>query len=445
MRKIYSVSILILVICLLSCSKKVDTNPPGGSGVITNPGGTAETLFPYVGGSAETQSRIEAIPGRVFNDFNNKPSDVLSFFAAQKFNCVRVATNYGQEVATGNYDNSGDVTNREENFQLDWGGIDTQVELAQRAKALNQKVILTIVFPDDIPPEMQHITYESSLTLITNSINAQLFPFLDAGIQPDIINVGNEAESGILRSVNGIWRMDASYAWNDSVTGCYLIWPKCAGYFKQMILACQWAISARGLDPAKTKFSVHAMYNPYHAQTFAHDIFMNYPNAEQNYHDPNTGADLGVVTAVPEWLRNTNLRDLVDIFCESVYPPIPFSNTSDGYYASLSQLRSDLDYFMPTLNSLGKQFLVLEFGVQTTTSFTEDAEAGLVDVLFRILQNYKGTLGALWWAPYYGVNNWYGSCGSLYRKTVWSTTTNTWTVLRPVPAVTRWGSHAAAH
>ena len=265
-------------------------------------------------------------------------ADVLGFFSSQGFNCVRVATNYGQAITTGAYNNTGDVNNREANFLLDWGGVNKQVELALRAKALHQKVILTIVFPDDIPTSMQNITYEQSLPIITQSVYDQLYPFLDAGVQPDIINVGNEAESGILRSVNGVWRMDPSYAWNTAVTGCYKIWPKCAGYFKQMILACKWAMTARGLNLTNTKFSVHAMGLPYHAQTFAHDIFMNYANAEQNYHDPNTGADLGTVTAVPAWLRNQNLKDLVDIFSQSVYPATPTSNTPAAYTAKFSIL-----------------------------------------------------------------------------------------------------------
>ncbi len=126
---------------------------PAASVVPDYTSGTSQQQWFLAGGDVGTTLRAEAIPGRVFYDFDGvtvkDPFDVLQDAG---FNAVRVETFLTQCTGpTMSFDNSGDVLGRELNFQLDDGCIDIQVQTAQLGKARNMKIILTVNFGTAIP------------------------------------------------------------------------------------------------------------------------------------------------------------------------------------------------------------------------------------------------------------------------------------------------------
>ncbi|MBA3706503.1 MAG: glycosyl hydrolase 53 family protein, partial [Bacteroidetes bacterium] len=412
--------------------------------------------------------RLEKIPGREFLDFNGNKVDAIKFFAGNGFNAMRVFASYSDPVilTTGPVDNT-NADYRERNFQLDFGGIDTQVILAKRAKAAGMKILVTIQFGQDGPVDNWHeyfptkwlnLTYQQMLDSIDKYTRVVLKPFLNAGIQPDVIIVENEADSGMLFQYLGtdgkmhIRDNVATDVFSDVATGIYSIWPKSAGFFKRVILSAKDEISKAGLDPAYTRIAVHTTCNPFRARSTFDRIFNNKPDAEQVFYQ--NGTSQGIVTAVPANIRNLNLRDMVDIMGFSYYPPLPTTSTQADFDKSNLQLTDDMNYMDPLIKNYGiytsgpfigqykKQALVVEYAAGTDASIgcDEARQKLFVADFFKKLSSYGSTMGALWWEPTYGNNNWYHDEGSLYRHTVWNSTTNTWAKLRPLDLIKTWAA-----
>ena len=418
--------------------------------------------FAYTGAALSTYPRLSRAPGRVFEDFQGRPTLVPRFLAANGFNAVRVLVTYGQPAVTHAVNNS-DYDHREANYQLDFGGQDWQIALAKEARRQGQKVVLTLQFGQEkpalgadnwhefIPDAWLGLSYAQTLGKIDAGTRQLLRPFLQAGVQPDILIVENESDSGMLfQTVNAQGRMvvrdtKSIDPFSDSATGNFSNWPKCAGYYKREILSVKDELKREGFNPARTRIAVHGSTTPGHTRFLFNNIFHNKPDADSVYYAG--GVPKGVVTAVPASLRKLRLCDLVDIMGFSFYPDPPPSGTPTAFAASLKQMTDDLAYFSTILPRYGraKQCLVIEFGVPTDKSvgFDVPRQQQFVKAFFQALAPYPWTLGALWWEPAYARNNWSHDEGSLYRVTAWDTRRQDYPAFKPVATIRTWGSFAA--
>lgn len=217
------------------------------------------------GGDVGTTIRAEAIPGRVYYDFDGvtvkDPFDVMQ---SAGFNAIRVESMLGQCLGPSPpFDNSGDVLGREKNFQLDAGCIDIQVNTALLGKARNMKIVLTVNFGPDIPTAWYSYSYAQMLQAIDMEVRRQVGPFLQAGVQPDIILLENEGTSGFLfnvvlpdgavyaRGSGGLSQVPTSQVQQEICghlpTGLINSYPQLAGYYKQEILSLTSAIQEVGI------------------------------------------------------------------------------------------------------------------------------------------------------------------------------------------------------
>jgi hypothetical protein len=420
----------------------------------------------YVGGDMSVLHRIELVPGRSFQDTNGTAVDPIKQMAARGFDAIRVFVSSDMPLAnpTGFPDNSGDINWREANYALDFGGITEQVNLALRARASGMKVILTLHMgqgygPDSwgeyIPTNWLNLTYTQTLAQLDMETRRQLTAFLDAGVQPDIIIVENEADSGMLyQYVDGSGKMairdnPATDVFSNVATGIYSIWPKCAGYFKRVILSAKAVITEKGGDTAYTRFSVHTTTNPYRVSS-TYDRIFDQPDINETDYVVN-GVDQGVVSIIPADIRNTRLKDLVDIMGASVYPPAPTSGSAADIAISLAQFTNDWGYVGSKIISFGKwtsgpyigqyrkQGLVVEYALGSVTEAVRIA--AVKEFLNVILNSYPWVIGTLWWEPEYANNNWYGGTAELYSGVGWNATTLTVPVFKETPSLAVWGSY----
>ena len=338
-----------------------------------NPAPTAHQ-FPYVGAALGVHARLEKVPGRKFLDFAGKPIDPVKFLAANGFNAVRVGgVSYGQPLTTTSVDNA-DVDHRELNFGLDWGGVDRQVATARRACALGEKVALTIQFGQDLGPESWHeyiprdmlgLTYGQTLHKIDVTTRLLLDQFLNAGIQPNIIICENEAESGMLfqyADANGkmaIRDRPDKDVFSDSATGIYSIVPKYAGYFKQEILSAK-ANSKNAVSTRPRRALPCTRQRILTVPAACSTVCSTIPSRPESVYYDKTDHPVGIVTAVPPYLRNVRLADLVDIMGFSFYPGLPKDGTQAGFAAALAgkngsmDLTDDLAYINTIIPTYGR-------------------------------------------------------------------------------------------
>jgi hypothetical protein len=421
----------------------------------------------YLGGDLSCLHRIELIPGRTFQDINGTTVDPISHMAGKGFNAIRVFVSSDMPLTNpAGFPDNTNADQRELNYLLDFGGISEQVNLALRAKSAGMKVILTLQFGqsflanswhENIPKAWLTLTYNQTLTQLDTETRRMLTPFLDAGIQPDIIIVENEADSGMLYEVdNGsgsqaIRNNLTTDVFSDVATGIYTIWPKCAGYFKRVILSAKAVLTEKGKDNAYTRFAVHTTTNSARVSS-TYDRIFNQPDLnETNY--VVGGVDKGVVSIIPAEIRNTKLKDLVDIMGASVYPGVPASASTADITTSLKQFNTDWTNVGSKITSFGKwttgpyigqykkQGLVVEYALGSVTEPVRIA--AVKEFLNEVCNNYPWIIGAMWWEPEYANNNWYGSTAELYNKVAWNPTFQTWPVFKETTTLAVWGSYAA--
>ncbi len=421
--------------------------------------------FDYVGACISTAPRLEAIPGRVYLDFAGQPTDPIVLMQRNGFNAWRLFSSYHETPESGapliadNIAKDGrDLNGREENFALDFDRPSSRLALAKRVHVDGAKILLTLQFGQDgsvdnwheyIPKSWLGLNYVQTLDKIDGATRAMLRSYLEAGVQPDVIIVENEADSGMLFQYLGddgkMHIRDTKTNPNDDTAGGhYQNFPKYAGYFKREILSARDEIKKVGFDPAKTRFAFHSTTNPFRNRSAWERTFENKPDADRmNYDDK--GHTLGLNTAVPVAVRDVKLSDLVDILGFSYYPPEFKDDSPASIDASLKQFTDDLTYFNERIPRFGryesgpfkgqpkKQALVVESAAKN---------GAIVPPFFAAMSPYDWMMGTLWWEPTYGSNNWYGSQGSLFRRTVFEEKTHTWAQLKPVPWLQTWGSYA---
>lgn len=418
--------------------------------------------FDYVGACISTAPRLKAIPGRVYLDHAGKPTDPLALMQRDGFNAWRLFSSYHETpesdapLSADNIAKDGrDLNGREENFALNFDTPSSRIALAKRVNIGGDKILLTLQFGQDGPVDNWHeyiptgwlgLNYVQTLDKIDVETRKMLRPYLQAGIAPDVIIVENEADSGILFQYLGEdgkmhIRDTAKNPNDDTAGGSYGNYPKYAGYFKREILSARDEIKKAGFDPAKTRFAFHSTTNPYRNRSMWERTFENKPDADRINYDKD-GHATGLNTAVPAAVRDVKLSDLVDIMGFSYYPPELKDDSPAAIDNALKQFKSDLAYFDeriakygryqsgPFKNQFKKQALVVEFGHN---------DGAIVPPFFAAMAPYPWMMGALWWEPTYGNNNWYGSQGSLYRRTVWDDKTKSWATLKPVPWLQTWG------
>jgi len=421
----------------------------------------------YLGGDMSCLHRIELVPARIFQDINGTTVDPIQHMAGKGFNAIRVFVSSDMPLTNpAGFPDNTNVDQRELNYQLDFGGISEQVNLAIRAKAAGMKVILTLQFGqsfltnswhENIPKAWLNMTYTEMLTQLDVETRRMLTPFMNAEIQPDIIIVENEADSGMLyeidngsggQAIRGNLTTDV---FSNIATGIYTIWPKCAGYFKRVILSAKAVITEKGMDNAYTRFAMHTTSNTARIRS-TYDRIFNQPEINETNYVVN-GVDNGVVSIIPADIRNTKLKDLVDIMGSSEYPAVPASTSAADIATSLAQFNSDWGYVGSKITSFGKwtsgpftgqykkQGLVVEYALGNLTETVRIA--AVKEFLNEISNNYPWVIGALWWEPEYANNNWYGSTAELYNKVEWNTTTQTWPVFKETSTLVVWGSYGS--
>ncbi len=314
------------------------------------------------------------------------------------------------------------------------------------------------------------MTYADVCAQIDANTRAMLDLFLNAGIQPDIIIVENEADSGMLfqyLDANGNMALrDSSFSgpYTTVASGHYTCYPKFAGFFKAVILAAKDEITKKGFNQQYTRFSVHTTSNPFRDDTMFGLVFGSTdnvlngtkPDRDQYYYDSN-GVKGQLMTMIPDNIRNANLRDLVDIMGTSLYPSSPAGNTQADFDATFSQINSDMASWVSRINAYGKrtsgpfsgdyvkQFLIVEYATRTNSTFTVPVQQAHTTYFFNQLAQYPWALGAMWWEPTYAHNNWYGGDGSLYRAQAWDATLQDWPIFNPIQTLTTWGSFGDLH
>jgi len=207
--------------------------------------------FAVVGADISMQERAEAVPGRRYLDFNGKAADAIRFMAENGFNAGRVGDYYVVSPTASAPDNSPGINERERTFKMafaDNDGLDRQIRIAKRLRASGQKVIFTINFGrgnsnEEIPREWVDLTYAQLITEMEEKTRFEIGQFLDAGIQPEIVIVGNEAQNGMLIQEAGAPIRNVTDDPNSLVaSGLSRNYPKFAGVFKAPILTMEWVL-----------------------------------------------------------------------------------------------------------------------------------------------------------------------------------------------------------
>lgn len=157
----------------------------------------AQSKWFLAGACVGATPRLMRLPKRKFTTYDHSVQiDPIEYMASQGMNAIRVSTRMGQSVGpTKKVNNDGDWHARELNFQLDLGGVDVQVDLAVQAKSLGMKVVHTITIGQEIPGHWEEYSYVEMLDALQGETQRQLKPFLDKGVQPDIILLGKICHS----------------------------------------------------------------------------------------------------------------------------------------------------------------------------------------------------------------------------------------------------------
>ena len=392
----------------------------------------------WAGADIGTVMRMEAIPGRIFYDYDGiTVKDPIKTLGDAGVNAARVEGERGQCLGPTKLDNSADVGGKELLFQLDWGCMDIQVKTAQRAVAQGMRVVLTINQGLKIPKELESLSYAAMVDNVGNEAKRQLQPFLDVKIVPDVILLENEGSDGFLfeEESTGHTRGSKDGKVSDDVvdkelcgqkpTGNMASYPQYAGYLKAEIIACNAAIAAAGLPSDTVRYGLHS-----------HGQYVQWK--ESVVHGPDQASQKDLLDSskkpcsenpIPADLLAQNVSTMMTIAGFSAYPdPMTPTNINDAssQESSLDRLSKTLTQLQGYAESYGKyadgpfagQYKLQSLGVEYATKFADDQipqEQALTELMWKKVKSFDSFLGMMWWEPWYSYNDWEGGQATMSK------------------------------
>ena len=391
----------------------------------------------WAGADFGTLMRMEAIPGRVFYDFDCKTvKDPVKTLGDAGANAARLEASRGQCLGPSHFINNDSTLGDELLFRLDFGCIDTQVKIAQRAVAQGMRIQLTINQGFTIPKDLESYTYEQMIGSIQDETKRQLQPFLDVKIVPDIILLENEGSEGILFTeestghVRGTEDGKSNAANLDKElcgqipTGNMVSYPQLAGYYKAEIIACNEAIKAAGFSTDIVRYGLHS-----HGQYVQwKESLVHGPNPLSETELKNSKGAVCDNSVIPANILSQNASTMLTIAGFSAYPnPM----TPDDINSEASQNSTLTHRLIPTLGQLqgyaeayGKytsgpfagQYKLQGLGVEYATGYTYDQipqQQAHMELMWQSVKRYSAFLGMMWYEPWYCRSDWEGGQASL--------------------------------
>ena len=419
----------------------------------------------WAGACIGTVARAEAIPGRVFYDYDGKTvKDPIITLGDAGVNAFRVVVSRGQCLGPSQFVNDESTLAKERNYETGLGCIDLQVKLAQRSRAAGMKRFqLTINQGFNITKDMESFTYEQMVDDIKTEAKRQLQPFLDANIVPDIILFENEGTDGFLfqEESTGHIRGTKDGKTPDSKvddelcgkypTGKMNSYPQYSGYLKAEMNACNEAIKAAGFSTEAVRYGLHS-----------HGQYVQWK--EGSVHGPNQhsqselkdskGNPCPGTNPIPSDILAQNATELLTIMGFSAYPD-PMTptdvNSPSSQNATLDRLRKTLNQMQGYAEAAGKhtegpfkgQWKLQGFGVEYATAFRYEQtsqEQELTETMWETAKSYSSFLGMLWWEPWYCNNNWMGGQATLCRFSI----DKKESTMTPTQLLKTWGAAAVS-
>lgn len=390
----------------------------------------------WAGAAIGTVMRMEAIPSRVFYDYDGKTvKDPIKTLGDAGINALRIEGLRGQCLGPTQFVNNGSTMGDELTFRLDWGCLDIQVKTAQRGVAQGMRVVLTINQGFDIPEGMESYSYEQMVSEVQKEAKRQLQPFLDAKIVPDVILFENEGSDGFLfnETATGHTRGSddgkVSKAQLDKEkcglvpTGNIDSFPQYAGYLKAEVMACNDAISAAGLSSATIRYGLHS-----------HGHYVQWKEAV--FHGPNPGnqtelkdssGNICSNSVIPAEILSANASELITIMGFSAYadPMTPVNiDSPSSQHDALNRTLTTLTQLMGYAEAYGKyesgpfagEYKLQTLGVEYGTSYTNDQiaqEQQITTLMWSLVKQFPNMLGMLWYEPWYCHADWEGGKATL--------------------------------
>ena len=397
----------------------------------------------WAGACIGTVPRAEAIPGRIFYDYDGKTvKDPIKTLGDAGLNAFRVVVSRGQCLGPSQFVNDESTLDKERNYETGLGCIDLQVKLAQRSRAAGMKRFqLTINQGFNITKDMESFTYEQMIDDIKAEAKRQLQPFLDANLVPDIILFENEGTDGFLfqeESTGHIRGTKDGKAPDSKVddelcgkypTGKMNSYPQYSGYLKAEMNACNEAIKGAGFSTEAVRYGLHS-----HGQYVQwKEGFVHGPDqhSQSELKDSNGNPCPGT-TVIPSDILSQNASEMLTIMGFSAYPdpmtPIDV-NSPSSQNATLGSLRKTLDQMQGYAEASGRytegpfkgQWKLQGLGVEYATAFPYEQtsqEQELTNTMWETAKSYSSFLGMLWWEPWYCNNNWMGGQATLCRFSI---------------------------
>lgn len=419
----------------------------------------------WAGACIGTVARAEAIPGRVFYDYDGKTvKDPIKTLGDAGVNAFRVVVSRGQCLGPSRFVNDESTLDKERNYETGLGCIDLQVKLAQRSRAAGMKRFqLTINQGFNITKDMESFTYEQMVDDIKTEAKRQLQPFLDANLLPDIILFENEGTDGFLfqeESTGHVRGTKDGKAPDSKVddelcgkypTGKMNSYPQYSGYLKAEMNACYEAIKAAGFSTEAVRYGLHS-----HGQYVQwKEGFVHGPDQHsQSELTDSKGNPCSGTNVIPSDILAQNATEMLTIMGFSAYPD-PMTptdvNSPASQNATLDRLRKTLDQMQGYAEASGKytegpfkgQWKLQSFGVEYSTAFPykqTSQEQELTKMMWETAKSYSSFLGMLWWEPWYCNNNWMGGQATLCRFSIEESETT----MTPTQLLKTWGAAAVS-
>lgn len=178
----------------------------------TTPAAAAEREF-IVGGDVSMLTEVERHGGRFF-DADGQPGDALQILRAHGMNWVRLRLWHTPVHAADVVEGGRVVARRGEPVGGGNSGLAQTLALARRARAEGLKVLLDIHYSDfwadpgtqTKPAAWQHLHGSALQTAVKRYTAEVLQAFREAGAPPDMVQIGNETNGGMLWPDGKTWR-----------------------------------------------------------------------------------------------------------------------------------------------------------------------------------------------------------------------------------------------